>query len=73
VDIVAGDAPVLTTREGQVLRLLALGYTNREVGTLLHISVRTAEFHRKNIQRKLNLTSRSQLVAHALANGLLED
>jgi len=55
------------------LRLLALGYTNREIGTLLHISVRTAEFHRENIQRKLDLTSRSQLVSHALANGLLED
>jgi two-component system response regulator NreC len=70
---VAGDAPVLSMREQQVLRLLALGYTNREIGTLLHISVRTAEFHRENIQRKLNLTSRSQLVSQALANGLLED
>jgi two-component system response regulator NreC len=70
---VAGDAPVLSTREQQVLRLLALGHTNREIGTLLHISVRTAEFHRKNIQRKLSLTSRSQLVSHALENGLFED
>ena len=41
-------------------------------GTLLHISVRTAEFHRKNIQRKLDLTSRAQLVQHALESGFLE-
>jgi DNA-binding CsgD family transcriptional regulator len=62
---------VLSAREQEVLRLLALGHTNREIGALLHISVRTAEFHRKNIQRKLNLTSRAQLVHHALEHGFL--
>lgn len=71
-DRVAGDSTALSMRERDVLRLLALGHTNREIGTLLHISVRTAEFHRRNIQRKLNLTSRSQLVEHALTHGLLE-
>ncbi len=68
----ADDAPELSRREQEVFRLLALGHTNREIGTLLHISVRTAEFHRKNIQRKLNLTSRSQLVNHARTHGPLE-
>jgi two-component system response regulator NreC len=70
--LVADDATALSMREREVLRLLALGHTNREIATHLHISVRTAEFHRKNIQRKLNLTSRSQLVNHALTHGLLE-
>jgi two-component system response regulator NreC len=71
-ELVAEDVTGLSVRERQVLRLLALGHTNREIGALLHISVRTAEFHRKNIQRKLNLTSRSQLVSHALMHGLFE-
>jgi DNA-binding NarL/FixJ family response regulator len=69
---VADDAIELSTREQEVLRLLALGHTNREIAALLHVSIRTAEFHRKNIQRKLNVTSRSQLVDYARTLGLLE-
>lgn len=49
----------------------ALGLTNREVAEQLHISVRTAESHRTNIQRKLALSRRSELVRFALARGLL--
>jgi len=61
----------LSTREREVLELLALGHTNREVGRLLHISVRTAEFHRASIQRKLGLTARAELVQFALAHDVL--
>ena len=61
----------LSTREREVLELLALGHTNREVGRLLHISVRTAEFHRASIQRKLGLTARAELVRFALAHDVL--
>jgi two-component system, NarL family, response regulator NreC len=61
----------LTPREQEVLRLLALGHTNREVAELLHVSVRTAEFHRASIQRKLGVSTRSALVRFAIANGPL--
>ena len=61
----------LTRRERDVLTLLALGHTNREVGELLHISTRTAEFHRASIQRKLGARSRAELVRVATAAGLV--
>jgi DNA-binding CsgD family transcriptional regulator len=59
----------LSRREREVLGLLALGHTNREVAALLHISVRTAEFHRASLQRKLGVHSRSQLVRLAIDHG----
>jgi DNA-binding CsgD family transcriptional regulator len=60
----------LSTRELDVLRLLVSGMTNREVAGSLGISVRTAEFHRENIRRKLKAQTRSELVAHARSLGL---
>jgi DNA-binding CsgD family transcriptional regulator len=60
----------LSRRETEVLHLLALGFTNREVAARLHISVRTAESHRTTIQRKLALSRRSELVRFALAHGV---
>ena len=68
----AADRDALTRREREVLGLLALGHTNREVAERLHLSVRTAEFHRASIQRKLGVRSRSELVRFALEHGLLE-
>ena len=62
----------LSEREREVLRLLALGHTNQEIAKLLYISVRTAETHRAHIMRKLDLSSRAELVRYALAEGLLE-
>ena len=61
----------LSEREGEVLRLLALGHTNKEIAELLHISVRTVESHRTRIMQKLSLNSRADLVRHALDVGLL--
>jgi two-component system response regulator NreC len=69
----AEQADSLSPRETEVLRLLALGLTNREVGERLHISVRTAESHRASIQKKLDLGRRSELVRFALAHGVLVD
>jgi two-component system response regulator NreC len=63
----------LSDREREVLRLLALGHTNQEIAKTLYISVRTAETHRAHIMQKLRLTSRAELVRHALAQGLLEE
>jgi DNA-binding NarL/FixJ family response regulator len=63
----------LSEREREVLRLLALGYTNQEIAKQLYISVRTAETHRSHVMQKLRLSSRAELVRYALAQGLLEE
>ena len=68
----ADDDP-LSEREREVLRLLALGHTNQEIAKMLYISVRTAETHRAHIMQKLRLSTRAELVRHALAHGLLDD
>jgi two-component system response regulator NreC len=62
----------LTEREFEVLRLLALGHTNAEIGAQLHLSVRTVESHRAHLQRKLRRPSRAELVRYALDHGLLD-
>jgi two-component system response regulator NreC len=66
------EADPLSDREREVLRLLALGHTNQEIAKLLYISVRTAETHRAHVMQKLRLTTRAELVRHALQQGLLE-
>jgi len=63
----------LSEREGEVLRLLALGHTNQEIAKQLYISVRTAETHRAHIMQKLRLSSRAELVRYALDRGLLDE
>jgi len=61
----------LTAREREVLRLVALGHTSREIANRLVLSVRTVEAHRARIQARLAVSSRSELVRWALDNGLL--
>jgi len=63
----------LSEREREVLRLLALGFTNQEIAKQLFISVRTAETHRAHVMQKLRLQSRAELVRYAIAQGLLEE
>jgi DNA-binding NarL/FixJ family response regulator len=63
----------LSDREREVLRLLALGFTNQEIAKQLYISVRTAETHRAHIMQKLRLSSRAELVSYAIGEGLLEE
>jgi DNA-binding CsgD family transcriptional regulator len=65
-------AELLTAREREVLQLLAHGHTNREVADRLHISIRTAEWHRASIRRKLELASRAALVEFAFAHELAQ-
>lgn len=67
----AEDADDLSERELDVLRLIALGHTNVEIAENLFLSVRTVESHRANIQQKLQVTKRSELVNHAIGRGLL--
>jgi two-component system response regulator NreC len=62
----------LTPRETEVLKLIVQGYTNRQIGEELNISVRTAESHRANLSEKLGLHSRVELVRYARENGLIE-
>jgi two-component system response regulator NreC len=62
----------LTAREVEILRLIAQGYTNSQVGNLLKISVRTVEYHRGNLMGKLALQSRVELVRFASENSLLD-
>jgi DNA-binding NarL/FixJ family response regulator len=61
----------LSERERDILHLLALGYTNQEIGKKLYISVRTVDTHRAHIMRKLQLETRAELVMFALANGVI--
>ena len=61
----------LTSREIEVLRLIAQGYTNNRAAEILNISVRTVEYHRGNLTAKLNLNSRVDLMRYAEEKGLL--
>lgn len=63
---------VLSPREAEVLRLMALGHTNREIAEQLALSVRTVETHRSHVQQKLGLDSRPELTRYALDNGLID-
>jgi two-component system response regulator NreC len=67
----AGPPDDLTTREVDVLRLIALGHTNVEIGEQLFLSTRTVETHRAHIQQKLRRTTRAELVRYALEHGLV--
>jgi DNA-binding NarL/FixJ family response regulator len=59
----------LTNRERQVLKLIAEGHTDRRIGELLFISLRTVQRHRFNIRTKLNLKHTADLVKYAIARG----
>jgi two-component system response regulator NreC len=62
---------VLTERELEVLRLVALGYTNSEIAKRMYLSPRTVETHRANLQSKLKLNGRPELVRYALEHGVI--
>ncbi len=62
----------LTRREMEILRLVAQGYSNRQVAEKMTVSVRTVESHRTNLMGKLALRGRVELVRYAMEHGLLE-
>jgi len=68
-ELKASEVETLTAREIEVLRLLAKGYTNRQIAEQLGISPRTAEGHRANLSGKLGLRSRVELVEYAQKHG----
>jgi len=71
--IPSGPPDGLTEREVEILRLIALGHTNTEIGKQLYLSVRTIESHRSHIQQKTGRNSRAELVRYALDHQLVED
>jgi two-component system response regulator NreC len=66
-----GPPDGLSDRELEILRLIALGYTNSQVAEELFLSVRTVETHRAHIQQKLGLSDRAELVRYALDRKLV--
>ena len=63
----------LSDREKDVLRLVAEGMTNRDIGGRLNLSENTIKYHLKNIMQKLHLKNRAQAVAFALQSGMLKE
>lgn len=68
----ADPLEALGERDRELLRLLALGHTNREIGEKLYLSVRAVEVNRAKLLEKLGLESRPELVRFAIANGVID-
>lgn len=63
---------VLTSRERSVVQLIAEGHSNKQIGNILSISVKTVETHRAAAMRKLNVSSAAALVRYAIRNKIVE-
>jgi len=67
----AQPSAAVTERESEVLRLIASGYSNKEIAARLSLSVKTVEAHKANAMRKLDLTGRIDIVKYAVLQGWL--
>ena len=65
--------PALSSREAQVLRLIAWGHSNKDIAGTLDLSVKTVETHKTNAMRKLGMRTRIQVVHYAVLQGWLEE
>jgi DNA-binding NarL/FixJ family response regulator len=72
-DKVNKPAATLSERESEVLRLIAAGYSNKEIAGRLSLSVKTVEAHKANAMRKLGLRGRIDIVKYAVLQGWLEN
>ena len=63
----------LTAREADVLRLIALGYVNKEVAARLNLSIKTVEAHKSNAMNKMGMKSRVDIVRYAILQDWLQD
>lgn len=70
--VVKKDASVLSSREMEVLQLIAEGKANKETADELNISVKTVEKHRQSLMDKLNIHDTAGLTRHAIATGIIE-
>jgi len=68
--VMAESGRALTERQRQILKLVAAGYTAREIGRMLHITSKTVEFHKGRLMRQLQLQSTVELARYALTHGL---
>lgn len=68
----AVNVPRLTSREREIVQLLAEGKSTKEVAAILDLSVKTAETHRSNVMRKLDIHSVSELVIYAIRNNIIQ-
>lgn len=62
----------ITEREKEIIKFVALGYTNKSIADELNISIHTVITHRKNISSKLNIKSIAGLTVYAIMNGIVE-
>ena len=69
----ATSATAITERESEVLRLIASGYSNKEIAAQLDLSVKTVEAHKANAMRKLGLNGRIDIVKYAVLQGWLQN
>ncbi len=67
----SANTPILTKRETDILKLVAEGYTNNQIGEKLFISIDTVDSHRKNLHTKLNVNNTALLVRYAIENNLV--
>ena len=63
----------ISEREAEVLRLVAIGHTNKEIAARLNLSVKTVEVHKANAMRKLGLSGRADVVRYGVLQGWLHD
>jgi DNA-binding NarL/FixJ family response regulator len=66
------NLPRITSREREIVQLLAEGKSTKEVAAVLNLSVKTAETHRSNVMRKLGIHSVSELVIYAIRNNIIQ-
>jgi DNA-binding NarL/FixJ family response regulator len=66
------EPAILSVREIEIIRLIANGYTTRQIATTLYRSFHTISTHRKNIMKKLGINSTSDLLMYAMNTGLIQ-
>jgi DNA-binding NarL/FixJ family response regulator len=68
----AGASDGLTSREREILQLIAEGYTNKEIAEILQLSVKTVQSHRTNLMNKLDLHDRGELIKYAIQKKIID-
>lgn len=72
-DSMPGDSTAnLTPREREILQLIAEGYTNKQIGEILKLSIKTVQSHRTNLMQKLNFHDRGELIKYAIQKKIIE-
>jgi len=66
------DDDCLTSREREVLQLIAEGYTNKQISEILNLSIKTVQVHRTNMMKKLDLHDRGELIKYAIQKKIIE-